>query len=564
MLDLNVDYVIVGGGTAGCVLAERLSRNPGSDVALVEAGIDTPPNDTPADILDIFPSSQANPAYAWPALKADLNLPLPESAQDHVSVWPFRQGRVMGGGGTLMGMIALRGTPADYDEWRDQGCAGWGWQDVLPYFRRVERDVDFSGPMHGKEGRIPIRRVPETQWSAFLKAAMVALGEQGLHQIADMNDGTDCAFGGTPKTCTTTERVASAQGYLDAETRRRPNLRILARSQVEELLWEGSRVTGVRLAGMESGRILAGETILSAGAIHSPALLMRAGIGPGAELKKLGIDVRVDLRGVGENLQNHPLLSVATHLSPQARQPKSMREMAILWARYSSGLKGTPAADLAMNVMAAAGPTAPAHTVGAVGTSLYKPFSRGHVRLQPGSLAASPSITFNLLRDERDLTRMVIALQKVLTVLNHPAVRSARHEAFLPNPALVARFAGGTARSRFEGEIARMLFEVGSLRGLMLGKSRVDVDRLLQSESELRALLLKIVGVAGHVVGTCRMGNPADPMVVVDPLCRVKHTHSLRIIDGSIIPIIVAANTNLTVQMVAERAADLVLDAHAL
>lgn len=553
---IRCDVVIVGGGAAGCILAARLSERPNVSVVLIEAGIDTPPGATPANILDIYPSSQGDPSYYWPDLNADLGKPTAQ--QGDRPFWAFAQARVLGGGSSVMGMMALRGLPADYDAWRDAGCDGWGWEDVLPHFRRVERDLDFEGPLHGHEGPIPIRRVTRPSWPGFLNAAANALEASGHRAVDDLNGLTPIGFGPVPKSCTPEHRVSSASGYLTASVRKRPNLRIITQAFVEGLLFAGDRASGVAIGAPQNMQVLANEVILSCGAIYSPALLMRAGLGPRSQIEAAGLAVRHDLPGVGQNLQNHPILTLTTHLRPRMRQPGRTREICGLWNRYSSDEDGCPVGDMALFVLGATAPHPVAASLGGVGVTVWKAFSKGEVRLVGGKPHTPPQVRFNLLQDPRDLTRMVRGLQKCLDLLDQPGPRAARNEVFFPDPILARRFGGSGLRPQLESWLARAVFESATVRRRMLAPTALDPGRLSEDVDAVRELVLQRTGVTGHVVGTCRMGSPSDLDAVVDSRCRVRGVDGLRVIDASIMPTIVSANTSLTVQMIAERAADFI------
>ena len=550
------DHLIVGGGTAGCVLAERLSRDGRSNVVMVEAGPDTPPGNTPANILDIYPSSQGDLSYYWPLGQVDTGLPTP-AAGGFRPIWRFGQARVMGGGSSVMGLIALRGTPADYNEWRDLGCTGWGWDDVLPRFVRIEADRDFGGPLHGAAGPIPIRRVMPSDWPPFLHAAKEALLSLGYRDIADLNGSEVCGFGATPKSATRRQRVSSAQGYLDRAVRARSNLRVITGTEVVKLLFKDGHAVGVTTADQ---RTLQGRSIiLCCGAIHSPTLLMRSGIGPADHLRALGIAVVADRPCVGANLQNHPMLTIAGHLKPSMRQSRAVREMCSLWLRYSSGFPDCPEADMAGNVLASLAPHAAAATIGAVGASLYKPRSRGTVLLTSAAPDAGPAIRFETLSDPCDRLRMAAGLANCLRLFDRPAARAAVTDIFLLDPAWAMRLGGSGWRSRIESRAAALALDIGWLRRAALSVHRLDAAKLLADEKAIEELAVAITGLGGHVAGTCRMGAADDRGAVVDPQCRVAGVGSLRVIDASIMPTLVAANTNLTVQMIAERAADLLL-----
>ncbi|MCA0451873.1 MAG: GMC family oxidoreductase N-terminal domain-containing protein, partial [Proteobacteria bacterium] len=260
---MNIDFAIVGGGSAGCVLASRLSEDPATQVMLIEAGRDLPPGREPAAILDMYPGLAAfDPGNHWKDLPARLG---PISHNDPAS-WPqtrlYEQARLMGGGSSINGQIANRGTPDDYDEWVRMGAAGWGWEDVLPYFRKLERDLDFNGPLHGKNGPIPIHRIPRDKWPLLSMATEEACRALGFAQLADQNG--EYGDGVFPMTLSNdgAHRVSTARGYLDAETRKRPNLTIVSDTEVAGFVWNGKTVTGLKLhQGDTTREIAVRETI---------------------------------------------------------------------------------------------------------------------------------------------------------------------------------------------------------------------------------------------------------------------------------------------------------------
>ncbi|HEX2215397.1 MAG TPA: GMC family oxidoreductase N-terminal domain-containing protein, partial [Xanthobacteraceae bacterium] len=340
----DADFLIVGGGSAGAVVAARLSEDPSCRVLLVEAGQDTPPGAVPLDIADTFPGSYGNRGYSWPGLLAHGVTGSPAR--------PFIQARVMGGGSSLMGMWALRGLPGDYDAWAAGGAKGWGWDDVLPYFCRLERDLDYAGNAHGAGGPVPIRRIARAAWPGFASAIERAATARGYAFRADINADDEDGFFPIPFSQDAGVRASAAHCYLTPDVRRRTNLSIMPHTRATALLFNGQRVYGVRAErGGEALKLRAREVILCAGAIHSPALLMRSGIGPASELQRLGIEAVADAPGVGRNLQNHVFIHIGVTIARGARQSAALRNYGIAAIRFSSGHAHGVPGDLLVSVI---------------------------------------------------------------------------------------------------------------------------------------------------------------------------------------------------------------------
>ncbi|MBX3598238.1 MAG: GMC family oxidoreductase N-terminal domain-containing protein [Rhizobiaceae bacterium] len=547
------DVIIVGAGAAGCVLASRLSENPALKIVLIEAGQDTVPGNVPSDIRDAYPVAYSNPSYFWPNLAA-IGLAGSEPAS-------FAQARIMGGGSSVMGMWALRGRAEDYDGWRRMGAVGWGWDDVLPAFKRLESDADFGGHGHGQQGPIPIRRHFREQWPGFTRAFAAAAERYGLPYRQDIN--TDFADGVFPIPVTTAhgERVSAPEGYLGVAVRGRPNLKIMTGATATRVIMEGRRATGVEIrdSSRSTTVVSARRIILSSGAVFSPALLLRSGIGPADELAALGIEPVVDLP-VGRNLQNHCVLNLATPIVRHARQSKDLNTYALAGARVSSGMRDAPNGDILIQLITRTSPHAHGDRLGIVGTSLYSPASKGRLSLDPSDIAAHPRIDFNILSDPSDKARLASGIFLTLKLLNEPEVSSLRGGVATVRPSsMVRRLNRPGAMNRVVSALLAMAFDApGSIpdRMLRFAGQELPADVDMASAEELLSHVTPIF----HPTGTCAMGSASDENAVVDPQCRVRGLDRLSVVDASIMPSIPSANTCIPAMMVAEHASRMILE----
>lgn len=554
-----IDYLILGGGSAGCVLAARLSEDPDKKVCLIEAGRDISAGNMPAEIRSRYPGrAYLDARNIWGRLTALMG--------DRSSKRRYEQARLLGGGSAINALMTNRGAPDDYDEWQRLGADGWTWDNCLPYFRKLENDTDFDGPLHGNQGPLRIRRTAPGFLSPFVKAVMNVLGEGGLPTKADQNGVWEPGvFVGAIGVSPEGERIPTSVCYLSDEVRSRRNLKVRTECLVDRVLFKSHRTVGARIILADGTRsdLQAREVIVCSGAINSPAVLMRSGIGPADELIQLGIFVVADRPGVGGNLMEHPSIAVSALLNKAGRTAfiNEHHEQAIV--RFSSGLTGTVPCDMHGAILSRSGWHSLGYRLGTMFFWVNKSYSRGRLRLVSSDPATEPEVNFNMLSDPRDLQRLKQALKFGAATLSATQLSAERSVVFpssySPRVAKVAQ--PGVFNGVMRGALSLLLDLAGPLRAWLihgLVTQGVTLKKLLADDAALSEFVRRNVGGTWHPSGTCRMGRIDDPQAVT--LCdgQVIGVTGLRVCDASLMPSIPCANTNVPTIMIAERIADLI------
>jgi len=524
----SFDYVIIGAGSAGCVLANRLSENPGVTVAIIEAGgrDNNPWIHVPAG----YYRTMLDPTVTWQFGSG----PEPH-LNDRIVNWP--RGRVIGGTSAINGLLYVRGQAQDFDTWRQLGNSGWSFQDVLPYFRRAEDQERGADEFHGAGGPLGVSdvRMKNPLCEAYIKASVAA----GIPHTTDFNGATQEGAGYYQLTTKDGRRSSTAVGYLKPVLSR-DNLELISDAAVERLILDGKRVTGVVFKqGDETKTVRARrEIVLSGGAIGSPQILQVSGIGPGAVLSEAGVSVQHDLPGVGENLQDHlqarfvyeTTLRDSLNTVWHSRTKQVQVGLDYMLSRQGiltigAGVAGVFAKshpdlevpDLQIHFMplSSVGPGQGLHKYPGVTASVcqLRPESRGTIKITSSDSSAQPNIVSNYLAQDTDKDVLLRGLQLLRRISRQP------------------EFAQFVAREVYPGD---------------------DVV----SDDEMMAYAREVATTIFHPCGTCKMGS--DPMAVVDERLRVHGLDGLRVADASIMPTMTSGNTNAPTIMIGEKASDMV------